>query len=89
MEQVGHRVHENLPRFSPPQRLLYLFGHEAQVEPLLVRMSRDASEPFRERLGVTVFTARAELRAATYRVPGALRPSDGGLCAHIISLSFF
>src|SRR5271157_4477827 len=69
VEKVAHRVDEDHPRFAPAQGIGQLFGHEPQVESLLVGMTRNAPEPLGEGLGVTVRAPGADFRAAPDRVP--------------------
>lgn len=79
MKQIAHGVDENHFGISPTERLRELFGHESQVEALLVGMPLDAAKTLCERLGITVFAARADFRAAAHRVPGCVCPFDGRL----------
>jgi hypothetical protein len=44
-----------------------LFGHQPQIEALLVRMALDASESLGKRLGVTVLAAWADLTVCPIR----------------------
>jgi hypothetical protein len=82
VKEVTHRVDEDLPRPSPVQRLLQLFGHESQVEALFKRVFGHTSEALGEELRIAEFAARAHLRAAADRVPRRVRPFDGRSVAH-------
>jgi hypothetical protein len=59
------------------QRLLKLLGNKPEIETLFERVPGYAAEAFGERLGVTELAPGADLRAASHRVPGCVRPFDG------------
>lgn len=82
VKEVAHRVDENLPRATPVQWLLKLFGHQSEVEALLEGVSRHAAEALREHLRVAELAARAHLRAAANRVPRRVRPLNRRAVAH-------
>ena len=82
VKEVAHRVDEDLPRASPVQRLLELFGNESEVEALLERVSRHTAETFREQLRVAELAARAHLRAAPDGIPRRVRPLNRRAVAH-------
>src|SRR5207245_3145883 len=53
-----------------------------EIEPLLVRMARNATEPLGERLRVAVLAAGANLGAAGDRIPRCVGPLDGRMLSH-------
>ena len=76
VEQVAHRVDEDLPRSTPRERLLQLVVDHTQVEPVFERVFRDAAEALSERFRVTELATRTDLGASTHRVPGRVRPTQ-------------
>src|SRR5665213_1901976 len=76
VEQVAHRVYEDALRLLPFERLHDALSSERQVEAALERVAGHAAEALRERLGVAVIAAGANLRAAGDGVPGRIRPFD-------------
>jgi hypothetical protein len=82
MEEIAHGIDEDLPRGLPAERLPELFRDKADVEPLFKGVSWNATKALRESLGIAILAARADLRAATHRIPGRVGPFDLGLFAH-------
>src|SRR5690606_9495819 len=74
VEQVGHAVDEDPRRLPPAQRLLEPLGSQRHLEP--VRERWPTCEAAGDSLGVAVVTARRDLRASRYWIPGLLRPLD-------------
>ena len=86
VEQVAHRVDEDLPRSTPRERLLQLVVDHTQVEPVFERVSRDPAEALSERFRVTELATRTDLGASTHRVPGRVRPLNGRAVAHMANI---
>src|SRR5260370_36072588 len=66
----------------PSKRLLQLLGHESDIEALLKRMTRDATESLGKSFCVAVLAARADLGAAANRVPRGVSPFDCAAVTH-------
>lgn len=82
VEKVAHRIHEDVPRAAPTQRFLQFLRDETQIESLLVRMTVNSAKTLCERCRVTVLASRADLRAATHRIPGRISPFDIAVFTH-------
>src|SRR5579883_1885604 len=82
VEQVAHRVDEHTSACGPEKWLWQLFGHEPQVETLLVRMSLHAAKSFGECRSIAMSTAWADLRATSNRIPCCVGPFNPGVVAH-------
>src|SRR5216683_109322 len=79
LEKVAHGIHKHELRRPPGKRLGQLLRNQAQVEPLLVRMTFDPAKPLRKRFGVAVLAAGTDLGAAAHGVPGCISPFDVGV----------
>ena len=82
MKEIAHRVHEDPLRCLPFQRLVKLFRNQSGVETTLVRMPLHSTESFAESFRIAILTARADLDAASNRVPGRICPLDGRVLRH-------
>src|SRR2546423_596609 len=82
VKEIRHAIDENAPTGSPAERKLERAGNKPEIEALLERMIRHATETFREGLGVAVLAARRDLRASAYRVPRRVRPLDRASVGH-------
>jgi hypothetical protein len=82
VKKVAHRVHENHLRLGPADRVPKLLGYEPQIESKFEWMAGHTAKPFRERLGVAMRAAGANLRAASHRIPRCIRPLDFGIVTH-------
>jgi hypothetical protein len=87
VEQVAHGVDENALPGPPTERLVQLVGHKAKIEALLERMSPHPAESLRKSLGIAMLASRADLRAASDRVPGGVSPLDRRNLGHGVLLS--
>ncbi len=84
VEQIAHRVDENHPGLTPPQRLRQFSGNKPQVEALLEGMALHAAEPFSEPFRVAVLAAWTDLRATANRVPCRVSPFDFRKQRHVL-----
>ena len=82
VEQVAHRVDEDLPRPFPVQRLLQLLGHESEIEALFKRVSGHTAKALSEDLRIAELAAGAHLCAASDRVPSRVGPLNRRPVAH-------
>ena len=82
VEQVAHRVDENLLGPGPADRVPDLLLHETEVEAKLERMIWDSAKSFGKGFGVAVRATGADLRATAHRVLGCVRPFDFGVVTH-------
>src|SRR6185437_1821506 len=91
MKEIAHGIDENHFGVAPAERLRELFGHESQIETLLVGMTFNAAKALGERLSVAMFAARADLRAAAHRVPCGVCPFDRRIERHMVAprISYF
>ena len=82
LEQIAHAVDKYLALTRPCERLRQFLGHQAQIEPLPIRMARHAPKALGEGLGIAMLAAGADFRASAQRVPSRIRPLDFGVIAH-------
>src|SRR5262249_55598734 len=82
VEQIAHGIDEDHPRFVPAQRISEFLWDQPEIESPFVGMALDATEPLSEGLGITVLAPRADLRAATDRIPRRIRPFNCRVIAH-------
>lgn len=82
VEQVAHRVDENLLRLRPPDGIAQFLRHEAQVEAELEGMAGHTPETLGEGLRVAVDASWADLRAPAHGIPRRVRPLDFRIVAH-------
>src|SRR4249919_757181 len=85
VEKVAHGVHEDHSRSLPFLRLIKSLRPDTQIEPLLVRMTRNASPSLRESLCIAGGAARRDLVATGNRVPSRLSPLDTRFICHALS----
>lgn len=83
VEEVAHRIHENLLGRRPPDGVAQFFGHQAQIETELEGMSFHATESLGQGLGVAMLTPWADFSAAPDWVPSGICPLDFRVEAHV------
>ena len=60
MKKIAHRIDEDNFRARPQKRLFEFCWNEPEIEPILIRMTGNASKPLGKSLGVTVFATGAD-----------------------------
>ena len=79
LEKVAHGIHKHEFRRPPGKGFGQLLGNQAQVEPLLIRMTLDPAKALRKRFGIAVLAAGTDLGAAANGIPGCVGPFDVGI----------
>src|SRR5436190_14486590 len=83
VKKVAHRIDKYHSWFAPMERLLKSLWAKLQIEPVLEGMPRHPPEPFRESFCITVIAARADFRAASYRIPSRISPFNCCGACHV------
>src|SRR5258708_393749 len=82
MKKVAHGVHENLLWFRPLNWITKFFWDDSQIKTELERMTRNATEPFRKSLGITMKATGANFCATPYWIPCGVSPLNFAVIAH-------
>jgi hypothetical protein len=61
VEEVAHRIDEDLPGGLPTERLREFLRNQADIEPLFKRVSWNAAKTLCESLCITILAAGADL----------------------------
>jgi hypothetical protein len=87
LKKVAHGVDEDAPGRLPPERLFKFLGNQAQVETLLIGVTRYTSETLGKDLRIAMLASRAYLGAPAHRIPSCIGPFDFGLIRHFVFYS--
>ena len=74
VEEVAHRIDENLLWLRPADGVAELLRYQAEVETEFKWMAGHAAEAFRERLSVAMETTGTDFAATAHWVPCCIRP---------------
>ncbi len=86
MEQVTHRVHEDLPWLFPQTRQINQVFLQGDPETIPIPTLPHRLQPLGHPLGVAVLTAGTYLGAAGDGVPGGLGPFNTCDLCHLYSI---
>lgn len=78
VKHVAHRVNEDAPRCLPGGRTFQHIFMEGQLESIRIARLAHRLKSLGHPLGIAEVAARTVLGTARHRVPGKLRPLDGG-----------
>jgi hypothetical protein len=83
VKKIAHRINKDLPRLTPPQRLLKQIRMQSHIEIVPVTGLPHGMKPSRHPMSITVLTSGTDLRAAGHRIPGCISPFNRRVLGHI------